>query len=845
VSSGLAEKEASRFVGFDEVANLSFEREEGVRCKGCPNECARTITRFSTGETWITGNRCERGGVTAGSGSEVAPVKKAEDLFAKRAQMLFEDYEFSVCAPEKDEVIGIPRTLEFWDSAPFWSTFFKALGYKVVFSHPTNRKIYEKGLRYVASDTVCFPAKITHGAVQDLAEQGVDRIFMPHVMHVPPEGTDDKSPYMCAIVMGYSMVVKNFESPESRFGVKFDTPVFHWFSSKDRVKQVTKWTHEELGVSKRQANEAFCQGEAALKKFRSRLVEDGRRIIERVHKTDGFAVVLAGRPYHCDPLVSHGVSSMFAKAGIPVLTLDSLPGLSEVPLEGVRAEITNNFHTRLIEGALMAASDPQLEYAQIVSFGCGHDAILTDELTRILRESGHKSPLILKMDESDATGSLSIRVRSFIETVRMRNERGDHRVPPSKLKDPYQAKFTPADKEQKTLIIPNISREVSRLFEGLLEKEGFKPVTVPVGGIEQIRLGKKYTHNDICFPCQMVIGEAITALQSGKYDPDNTAVGMVKFQCDCRLSHYAALLRKALDAAGFSQVPVLTTDMGDSKGMHPGVALLSPRAVVEAVWVFNMLDVLNELKRKIRPYELVDGETDRVYDGAIDSIAEAVKSGLGAAKKAYRRAVAAMKDIAYDRSHLKPRVLVTGELLVTYHPGSNFDIERYLEANGMETVFPRVTDQLRKDFLASKAQVQDFHADVAPDGYLTTALFNAAQRSVERVAREHPLHEDGPGPEEIYAQVSDFMPKTLSCGEGWLMAGEIVRYAKQGVRSFVILQPFGCLPNHICGRGVTKRIKDDYPGIQILPLDLDPDTSYANVENRLQMLIMNDRAMRC
>jgi predicted nucleotide-binding protein (sugar kinase/HSP70/actin superfamily) len=828
------------------MADLSFDREEGVRCNLCPNECARTITRFSTGETWITGNRCERGGTMVDSGSKAASAKKTEDLFARRARMLFEDYEFTACALEKDEVIGIPRTLEFWDSAPFWSTFFKALGYKTAFSSPTSREIYEQGLRYVASDTVCFPAKITHGAVQNLAEQGADRIFMPHIMHVPPEGTDKKSPYMCSIIMGYPMVVKNFESPERRFGVRFDTPVFHWFSDRDRERQVMRWACRELGASRRQAREAFGQGERALKRFRTQLVKDGRRILDEVHETTGFAVVLAGRPYHCDPLVSHGVSAMFAKAGIPVLTLDSLPGLSDVSLEGVRAEITNNFHTRMIEGALMAATDPQLEYAQIVSFGCGHDAILTDELTRVLKESGHKSPLVLKMDESDATGSLSIRVRSFIETVRMRNESEGRSIPaPSKLKDPYRAKFTPEDKGLKTLIVPNISREVSRLFEGLLEREGFKPVTVPIGGIEQIRLGKRYTHNDICFPCQMVIGEAIEALQSGNYDPDETAVGMVKFQCDCRMSHYAALLRKALDAAGFPQVPVLTTDMDDPKGMHPGVSILSLKAVIEAVWVFNMLDVLNELKRKIRPYELIEGETDRVFDGAIDSIAEASMSGLGAAKNAYREAVRAMREIRYDRSVQKPRVLVTGELLVTYHPGSNFDIERYLEANGMETVFPRVTDQLRKDFLASKAQVQDFHADVAPDGYLTTAVFNLAQKSVERIAREHPLHEDGPSPEEIYAQVSDFMPKTLSCGEGWLMAGEIVRYAKQGVRSFVILQPFGCLPNHVCGRGVTKRIKDDYPGIQILPLDLDPDTSYANVENRLQMLIMNDRAMRC
>ena len=410
---------------------------------------------------------------------------------------------------------------------------------------------------------------------------------------------------------------------------------------------------------------------------------------------------------------------------------------------------------------------------------------------------------------------------------------------PQPLPEPSTAKFYKADKAKRVVIIPNISAEVMVVMKAIFEKEGFRVKTVPVGGSRQVRLGKQYVHNDICFPCQMVIGELLAELQDGGYNQDEVAVGMVKFQCDCRMSHYAGLLRKGLDAAGFERVPILTTDVNDTKSNHPGVRLLGLTAVIEAVTCFMMLDILTDLCRKIRPYERCAGQTDEVYRQCVQDISDAVRHNLWAAHKAFHRGIEQMAKIEYDRSILKPRVFVTGELLVTYHSGSNFDIERYLERNGMETIFPRITDQLRKDFLAQVWQRRDFHADVPWYPRIITWLFNTVQRRLERIAVSHPLYEKVPEPAQVYESVRDIIPGTLSCGEGWLMAADIAHWAQSGVHSHIILQPFGCLPNHICGRGVIKRLKECYPDISVLPLDLDPDTSYANIESRLQMLIMN------
>ena len=838
---GYANGRCSAFIGFDAVRDFTYTRESGVLCPHCANHCSRTILRFPDGGSYVTGNRCDRGAVMA---EEAAPVQKAEavpDLFRLRQQLLFKQYPVTPVREAQRETVGLPRVLEFWDSMPFWSTFFRALGYPVKLSHPSSRKQYESGLQYVASDTICFPAKLVHGHVLDLSKQGADRIFLPYILHMPTENKGEKSPYVCPVIMGYSMVVRNFQSPEDHFPVSFETPVFHWFTEQDRRRQICRYAAEHCGATREQAEEAYRQGAAAISSFRRTLTEAGEAVIAETEKAGGFAVVLAGRPYHTDPLINHDLSRMFTRRGIPVLTVDSLPGLEAADLRKSRVEITNDFHARMLSGAMVTAEKACLEYVQIVSFGCGHDAILSDEIIRLLGEGGGKPPLILKVDESQAAGSLGIRVQSFIETVQLRRSAQTERAA-CRLPEPYAVKYRKEDKRLRTVLVPNISAPVSTLLTALMDREGIRAVALPVGGVEQIRVGKKYTHNDICFPCQMVVGELIDALRKGNYPEGSVAVGMAKLSCDCRMANYTPILRKALDSAGFANVPILTTDPGDTKGIHPGVSMLGARSVLLAAWAFSMLDILEELVRKIRPYERTPGETDRVFSDCVEDIAGGVKQGLGRTIAAFRRSIAAFRALRWDRSRRKPRVLVTGELLVTFHPGTNFHVEEYLERNGMEVILPRITYQFRKDFQAAISEIRDFGAHLAPYPFALDGAVEFIQRFLERIACAHPLYRPAARPQELHSGVGDIIPKTLTCGEGWLMAGEIAHYAAEGVRSFIILQPFGCLPNHVCGRGVTKRLKEAFPGVQILPLDLDPDTSYANVENRLQMLIMNQTA---
>ena len=296
--------------------------------------------------------------VVRGETVVVKRTGEVRDLFGRRQELLFKTWPATPVREEQSETIGLPRVLEFWDSMPFWSTFFRALGYPVKFSHPSSRRQYESGLQYVASDTICFPAKLVHGHVLDLSKQGVDRIFLPYILHMPTENRQEKSPYVCPVIMGYSMVVRNFQSPEEHFSVDFETPVFHWFTEKDRQRQICQYAVDHCGATKQQAEEACRQAAAAITAFRHQLAEAGKQVIADTEKTGGFAVVLAGRPYHTDPLINHDLSRMFTRRGIPVLTVDSLPGLEEDNLSKSRVEITNHSHAPTLSGAMVTPEQP-------------------------------------------------------------------------------------------------------------------------------------------------------------------------------------------------------------------------------------------------------------------------------------------------------------------------------------------------------------------------------------------------------------------------------------------------------------------------------------------------------
>ncbi len=874
-----ASSQPSSFIGWDALRNFEYTQETNLICPFCANRCNRTRITFSNGSSWITGNRCPRGEVVgdpkdASVRDAVRAAKKAMDsvpnLYAERETLLFKDWPFSKVVPDQNITIGLPRVLFYWDTMPFWKTLLQALGFTVKLSHLSTRAIYEDGLQAVASDTVCFPAKLVHGHLRDLHNQNVDRIFMPIVTTVPSENTADTSQSMCAVVKGYPLVIKNSDNPERRWDIPFDSPLFHWFTEKDKAHQLKTYFQEMFDIPEKATEAALAQANAAQASFHESLQQRGAEVLAQVRKEGRYAVVLAGRPYHNDTLVNHELPSFFTDLGIPVITADSVPGITEVNLDNSLIDIVNNFHARMLSSAVIAAQSPHMEYVQIVSFGCGHDAYLSDEIIRLMKEVGPKTPLVLKVDESDIRGPLGIRTRSFVETIERRRaqeqaseskqefvsaaeseqeqtlDRKIARETGAKLNDPYPQKFDKAAVKERVVLVPNTSHAFSRIMSAVFAKQGLRTVSLPIGRERAIYLGKKYVHNDICFPAQIVIGEALEALESGKYDLDHVAVATGKYIGDCRLTHYAALLRKALDDAGYEQVPIITNDDVDFHDIHPGFKL-NLISAIRIAFTLPMIDALEELLRKMRPYELEEGSANAAFDQALDCLVKGLEAGgVRGAKKAFAQSIEIMKQVPYDRSNPRPTVLIVGEYLLNFHPGANHDIEDYLENNGLEVIEARMTDVIRKTYFYQDSQVKEFKVDRPFANKATYAIdnrvFDLAHDVTDRIAKAHPLYTPPCRMPDLVQASDPIIHHTFDAGEGVLIPAEILHHAEHGCRAFVILQPFGCLPNHVVGRGIAKRLKELYPDAQILPLDFDPDVSFANIENRLQMLIMNARA---
>jgi len=843
---------ASSFIGLKALDSFSYEKNPGQTCPFCTNHCSRTVVSFNDGSSYITGNRCERGEVLGDINDEGVREKlkksndarnRIPDMLSLPSKLLFADYKIAPLCEDRKIKIGIPRTLEFWSSAPFWHTLFQALGYEPVFSNPSSYRLFEKGLPFIPSDTVCFPAKLAHGHVESLIEKGVDRIFFPQMIQSPMENKSAERSFYCVILQGYPLVVEKSNETLERKGIAIDTPLFHWTNENLKKKQITEFLEKAYGVKSHLVRKAYALAQTVLSDCETRIADEGKHALDSLGEED-FAVLVACRPYHLDPLINHGLSRHFTRQGIPVITLDSLETAHSADLADTRIDTVVGYHNRMLEAALQVAADKRLELVQIVSFGCGHDAVLSDEITRLLSEKSGKEPLILKLDEGDAAGPLQIRIKSFVETVKER--RKIHRLDHVKnivrqAREVFPVKFTKEDKKNKTIYVPNLSPAFSKCMSAVLSASGYTVKPLPLADEAAINLGKKFVHNDICFPAQINIGEFLGGLADGSIDPKASALGIAKNCESCRARQYPALARKALDDSGYPEIPIITTGH-DNKSIHPGFKYTFSQQL-NSLWGLTITDALERMRRRIRPYEQEKGITEKVFDHSLDLVCKDVPHSWKSAMNHLENAISDFNAIGMEDVPRRPRVGVIGEILMNYHPSANGFIESYLEEHGMEVILPNLHDFFRKGNLVSREMAKrqwtpsPFLDFLSND--LTGRVFDFVNSRVQKKMKGFRLGDPSGTIHNLAENVEGIIDITYRTGESWKIPGEIIEMEKEGIHSFVIVQPFGCLPNHITGRGFTKTLKKMLPHIQILSLDYDPDVSMANIENRLQMLIIN------
>jgi predicted nucleotide-binding protein (sugar kinase/HSP70/actin superfamily) len=897
--------------------HLSMTTERDV-CKLCQNHCKLTITTFEDGTRYVTGNRCERGG---DRNKKKSTLPNLYDYKYKRA---FGYRRLTEKKATRGD-IGIPRVLNMYENYPFWFTLLTKLGFRVMISKRSSHEVFEKGIDTIASENICYPAKMVHGHIRTLLEKGVKTIFYPCVSYEENFVEDSDNNYNCPIVANYPMVI-GANMPDLREpGIRYMHPYFNMANQDLMVSRIVEefaWAD----VSEEEAAAAVQAAYAESKLFRKDIQQEGLKALAYMREHNVRGIVLAGRPYHVDPEVNHGIPETINTLGMAVLSEDaiaelapkSMPNLTdfvpsgELPsrekdAEGFRKtagtdasgkkklplRVMNQwaYHSRLYEAARFVAEYPGLELVQLNSFGCGLDAITTDQVQEILADKADVYTQ-LKIDEVTNLGAAKIRLRSLKAAVEEREraakaarvydavsnisamadvreglESGtpsgskagsktaganEHEHTTSTLsKYAHPATFTKEmQKEGYTILAPQMSPIHFSLLKAVFTSGGYKFDLLEHASREDVESGLKYVNNDACYPAIMVVGQLVHAFLDGSHDPDKCAVIITQTGGMCRATNYTGLLRKGLADAGYPQVPVIALSTQGFES-NPGLSI-TPQLLHRAVKAFLLGDLLLKCLLRVRPYEVEKGSADKLYHQWDAIVRETIEhhGSSDTAKQVTGRSYYTYGALAkaivkgFDAFPLqdvprKPRVGVVGEILVKFHPDANNHVIDVIESQGCEAVMPGITE-----FMVQTLYISDWNKKHLGTG--GNLKVKGAMRDImdlyEKPIRKaidlaHGKFQQDLPMEQLVEKASSVTSVGVQAGEGWLLTGEIMELIDSGTPNVVCAQPFACLPNHVTGRGMFQEIRRQRAEANIVSIDYDPGSSEANQLNRIKLMI--------
>ena len=813
---------------FDRIAALTFTTKT-ARCGGCENNCLLTVSTFSDGGRYISGNRCEKRVKNAGA------AQPGANMMAYKRQRLF-DYPALEENEAKRGVIGIPRVLNLYENFPYWATFFRQLGFRVVVSPFSTRAIYEMGMESIPSESECYPAKLAHGHVEWLAQHSVTTIFHPCVFYEYQETPDAQNHYNCPMVVSYPENLKNNVEAITSGQVRYIRPFIAFTSEKTAENRLVKLCREVWDIPAAQVRAAARAAWAEQRRAKDDIRAEGRRLLAEMERAGKRGIVLAGRPYHIDPEINHGIPELIASCGLYVFTEDSLP-LDTPPQRPLRVVDQWVFHSRLYAAAEFVGGRNDLELVQLFSFGCGLDAVTTDQVCEIL-EKCNKLYTVLKIDEVNNLGAARIRVRSLLAAMNMRQNR-QICAQPQPLAYP-RAEFT---KEMfdagYTILAPQMSPIHFDVIEPVFRRYGYHVEILNNATRKAVDVGLQYVNNDACYPSILSVGQLMEAVLSGRYDTDKLALIMTQTGGCCRASNYVAFIRRALDKAGLGHIPVISLNlngMEKNSGFH-----VSPAMGLAALRQLVIGDLLMRCLYRTRPYEAVPGSANALHAKWRDiAAAYAMGEKTGYTYGGICRGIVADFDaLALNESLCKPRVGIVGEILVKYMPLANNYLVDLLEQEGAEAVVPDLTD-----FLVECIYQQSYKHDYLGAPWTSSLLAKVGTDGIAAIRR--PAVEalkasrrfDPPTPMACIAELAKpFLSLGNQYGEGWFLCGEMAELLTQGVPNIVCIQPFACLPNHVVGKGVIKALKAAYPQANIAAVDYDPGASEVNQLNRIKLML--------
>ena len=1023
----------SGLMSLGELSRFSLTTETAT-CKLCQNHCQLTITTFNDGQRHISGNRCERGATQ----ERRATKSDLPNLYDYKYKRAFSYRRLLEGAATRGD-IGIPRVLGMYENYPLWFTVLTSLGFRVMISGRSNHELFESGMDTIPSENVCYPAKLAHGHIEALIAKGIRTIWFPCVFYERELVQGAADHFNCPIVATYPEVIRNNveavrdgqqEGPDGAEGgtgpggsrVRMLSPFLNLADPATLAERLVE-VFADWGVTLPEARRAVAAGFAEDAAFKADVRAEGRRALRWMEDNGRKGIVLAGRPYHIDPEINHGVPDVINTLGLAVLSEDSLlpepdaaaaeaadtaetaettgqagkseetgdagkdsrpgkaepegrsarparpkkpkktdwaaiarqagssPGTDEAPDPGDGAEhavatgalsravaalrrrvdelrpdpqapadwsdvtgvglptpkpvatqgVTGRlrvrdqwaYHSRLYQAAELVTTRDDLELVQLNSFGCGVDALTTDQVQEILESAGGVYTS-LKIDEVSNLGAATIRLRSLAAASEARAaeraaqaEEADGAVDDAveidttapaersaarttervaaraaeeapdrgeaggavggrELPGASSPVFTEAMRATHTILMPQMSPVHFRPLEPLMRRLGYQVELLESATRDDLEVGLRYVNNDACFPAIMVIGQLIGAFTDGSHDPDSCVVAISQTGGICRATNYAAMLRKGLREAGYPQVPVVAISLQGIES-NPGFELTATMGLKMLQGII-IGDTLNTCLLRVRPYEVVEGATQELVDRWNRIIAEYFehkgRSATWGGRIGYRRLLREMvrefNDLPRRDEPRRPRVGVVGEILVKFQPDANNHVIDVIEAEGCEAAVPGLLP-----FFLSGLVTAQWEAEAYGIGKESVAKKKAAVWFIEQLqapARAALRAAGGtfdiePSTVELARKASKVLSLGNQAGEGWLLTGEMIELIEHGVPNIVCCQPFACLPNHVVGKGMFREVRRRYPQANIVAIDYDPGASEVNQLNRIKLMI--------
>ncbi|MDR0849110.1 MAG: acyl-CoA dehydratase activase-related protein [Propionibacteriaceae bacterium] len=853
-------------------------------CQLCQNHCKLTITTFDDGIPNVSGNRCDRG-----ASLDKRP-KKSEipNLYDYKYQRLFAYHRLS----EKDATrgeIGIPRALGMYEDYPLWFTILTKLGFRVVVSARSSHELFELGMESIPAENVCYPAKLAHGHVEWLLNRGVKTIFFPCVSYERKTFTDADNNYTCPIVAYYPQVVEKNVTRLHEDGVRYLDPFVNLDKPEHLAKRLTE-IFADWNVTLKEAKEAVAAGYAELDLAQADIKREGDRALQYAAETGRRVIVLAGRPYHVDPEIHHGIPEAITKLGMVVISEDALThGMRHTHLERpIRVMDQWTYHTRLYEAAAQVRAMPNANLVQLNSFGCGLDAVTTDEVQEIIESAGDTYTL-MKIDEVSNLGAATIRLRSLAAAVGERIGNGGSaarcgstgcgcasdsascacasanvacgcgeaqdtnlkRIATDDIpmvKAPPRPQFLAEHKATHTIFGPQMSPIHFRMLGPVFRQLGYNLQVLESASKDDIECGLKFVNNDACFPAVMVIGQLINVFATGGADPDNSSVIITQTGGMCRATNYVGMLRKGLQQAGYGQVPVIALSVSGIES-NPGFRI-SAGAIHRGLEALVMGDVLQTVLLRVRPYERVEGSANALYQRWSDIACEFFASGgkssaifggrLGF-RKLVRSCVREFDELPLLNIPRKPRVGVVGEILVKYQPDANNNVVGVIEDEGCEAVLPGLTSFFIYSLAAADWRLANLGVGTKTsvrNSKLGVWFVDRYEKVVkEALASCGDKFDTAPSIYTIRDYAEEVISPGTNAGEGWFLVGEMIELIHSGAPNIICCQPFACLPNHVVGRGMFAELRRQHPEVNLVSIDYDPGASEVNQLNRIKLMV--------